>query len=154
MVSPNDTGLVVTPAGTVNVQLAPPLPEGFVMSHRVTTGVVTVVRLLSSTSAIPSPSVSSHACSSNSKASSPLSVPSPSTSVSTSFVTPSPSRSPAGLRVSASELDDIIDSSVPMPSVWLISTVYVLPIRSRSFASGVKVEDVAPSMAVPSAYHW
>ena len=83
-----------------------------------------------------------------------MSVPSPSTSVSTSFVVPSPSRSPAGLSVRASELEDIIDSSVPSPSVWLISTAYVVPMRSRSFASGVKVDEVAPSMAVPSAYHW
>ena len=133
--SPYDTSCVVTPDGTVNEQEfdVPVLT----MSQRVTMGVVTVVRLLSSSSAIPSPSVSSQACSSNSNASSSLSVPSPSTSVSTSFVTPSPSRSPAGLSVRASELDDIIDSSVPSPSVWLISTVYVLPIRSRSFASGV-----------------
>ena len=67
--SPKDTGLVVTPAGTVKVQVAPPAPDGFVMSHKVTTGVVVVVRLLCRTSAMPSPSLSPHACSSSRNAS-------------------------------------------------------------------------------------
>ena len=148
--SPNDTSSVVTPAGTVNVQLSPPLPEGFVMSQSVTVGTTTVVRLLWSVSAIPSPSLSDHACSSNSKASAALSVPSPSTSVSTSFVVPSPSRSPAGFSVSAAELKDIIDSSVPVASVWDISTVYVLPMSERLLASGVYEKEVAPVMGLPS----
>ena len=57
------------------------------------------------------------------------------------------------MRAKAEELEDIIVSSVPMASVCANSTEYVLPIREILFASGVYVAEVAPAMAVPSAYH-
>ena len=131
--SPYDTSCVVTPDGTVNEQEfdVPVLT----MSQRVTMGVVTVVRLLSSSSAMPSLSLSDHACWSKLKASVPasgkpslsastaLATPSPSTSGSTSFVTVSPSRSPAGLSVNAADAAVVIDSSLLNPSVWLTVTV-------------------------------
>ena len=65
----------------------------------------------------------------------------------------SPSRSPAGFSVRASELADMIVSVVPIESVCEISTEYVVPISDRLFASGVYEDAVAPAMAVPSAYH-